>query len=152
MAFHCQGHEAGDPGQRSETCLPEGQTQSLSLSSAEPVTPPQDAHLALWGGTCSHAHLISYIYEWNKMTELHEMKESIKRNQYNKSYDISMLSHFKRSWHQFWKYVFVEYSRFSFTRGILVRAKQTPYSQKTCHGLLTRKENIAKKVLDIFWN
>lgn len=47
MAFHCQGHEAGDPGQRSETCLPEGQTQSLSLSSAEPVTPPQDAHLAL---------------------------------------------------------------------------------------------------------
>lgn len=47
MAFHCQGHEAGDPGQRSETYMPEGQSPSLSLSSAEPVTPPQDAHSAL---------------------------------------------------------------------------------------------------------
>lgn len=45
MRFHWQGHEAGDPSQWRETCLPEGQAQPLFLYFAEPRTLPQDAHL-----------------------------------------------------------------------------------------------------------
>ena len=63
MRFHCQGQEAGDAGQWSEACLPEGQTQSLSLDVAEPEALPLGTHLFFQVGTCFYALPIHYIYE-----------------------------------------------------------------------------------------
>lgn len=63
MRFRCQGHEAGEPGQWSETRLSEGSTQSLSLYEAESEALLSGTHLVFQVGTRFYALPIHYIYE-----------------------------------------------------------------------------------------